>query len=319
MREPPKGYKAIPIICGPTASGKSDIAIKLCEITGGELISCDSMQIYRHLDVGTAKASKEEQQKVPHHMIDMIDPGEDFSVSDYLRRCLEEIGEIMGRGKLPVICGGTGQYVSALRDGIRYVDEPVPDEVTDQLYERYNEEGIDKIYEELLSVDPDCALNLHKNNTRRVIRGLAVYKATGKTFTQWNRESKKSGPEYPFILFEPDYEDRRDILYDRINRRVDKMMDMGLLKEAEYLYSLDINRKSTCFQAIGYKEFGDYFKKGAGDKDMLEKAVYDIKLNSRHYAKRQLTWYRYIDDIVKLDRCLSSIDNAEKCLEVIKA
>ncbi|MBR6484589.1 MAG: tRNA (adenosine(37)-N6)-dimethylallyltransferase MiaA [Clostridiales bacterium] len=318
MKKILEGYKAIPIICGPTASGKSDIAIKLCELTGGELISCDSMQIYRSLDVGTAKASKEEQAAVPHHMIDIIDPGEDYSVSDYLKECLLEIEEIMSRGKLPVICGGTGQYVSALRDGIRYVDEPVPEEVTEKLYERYRNEGIDPIYEELCRIDPECAANLHKNNTRRVIRGLAVYKATGKTFTEWNRDSKKSGPEYPFILFEPDYEERRDILYDRINRRVDKMMDMGLLEEARYLYSLDINRKSTCFQAIGYKEFKDYFEKGTDDKDMLEKAVYDIKLNSRHYAKRQLTWYRYIDDIVKLDRCLSSIDNAQKCLEVIK-
>ena len=318
MREPPKGYKAIPIICGPTASGKSDIAISLCELTGGELISCDSMQIYRHLDVGTAKASKEEQQKIPHHLIDIIEPGEDFSVSDYLKICLQAISEIIGRGKLPVICGGTGQYVSALRDGIRYVDEPVPEEVTKNLYKRYEAEGIDGIFEELSAVDPECVSNLHRNNTRRVIRALAVYKATGKTFTRWNLDSKKSGPEYPFILFEPDYEDRRDILYDRINRRVDKMMDLGLLREAEYLYSLDINRKSTCFQAIGYKEFRDYFENGTGDRDMLDKAVYDIKLNSRHYAKRQLTWYRYIDDIIKLDRCLSGIDNAHKCLEIIK-
>ncbi|HAW15937.1 MAG TPA: tRNA (adenosine(37)-N6)-dimethylallyltransferase MiaA [Clostridiales bacterium] len=313
-----EGYSAIPIICGPTASGKSDVALELCRLTGGELISCDSMQIYKHLDVGTAKASAEEREEIPHHLIDVVDPGTDFSVNDYLKLCFESIEDIMGRGKLPVICGGTGQYVSALRDGIRYVDEPVPDEIVNGLYEEAGSSGIDGIYGELESIDPEAASKIHRNNTRRVIRALAVYRATGKTFTEWNRDSKKTGPRYPFILFEPDYEDARDILYDRINRRVDKMMDLGLEEEARFLYSLDIDKKSTCFQAIGYKEFKEYLNNGTNDRAMLDKAIYDIKLNSRHYAKRQLTWYRYIDGIVKLDRTRTSRENAETCLEILK-
>jgi tRNA dimethylallyltransferase len=293
------GYNFIPIICGPTASGKSSLALELCEMTGGELISCDSMQIYKHLDIGTAKASPEEQQRVHHHMTDIVEPGEIFSVNDYIHRCYDCIEDILSKGKLPVICGGTGQYISALKDGIRYVDEPIPSEVVDELSIRYDNEGADKIYSELLAVDPIAAEGMHMNNKRRVIRALAVYKATGKTFTQWNSESKKTGPKYPYKLFEPDYEDHRDILYERINKRVDVMMDRGLLKEAEYLYSLPVDHKSTCFQAIGYKEFKDYISEPTPEN--LERAVYLIKLNSRHYAKRQLTWFRYISEIIKID------------------
>lgn len=292
-------YKAIPIICGPTASGKSSLAIELCERTGGELISCDSMQIYKHLDIGTAKADAEEQRRVPHHMTDIVEPGDIFSVNDYINRCYDCIEDILERGKLPVICGGTGQYISALKDGIRYVDEPIPDEVVEALSERYDDEGADVIYGELSDIDPEAAKGMHMNNKRRVIRALAVYKATGKTFTQWNSESRKTGPKYPYMLFEPDYEDHRDILYDRINKRVDIMMDMGLLKEAQYLYSLPIDHGSTCFQAIGYKEFRDYINDPTSEN--LERAVYLIKLNSRHYAKRQLTWFRYINEIIKID------------------
>ncbi len=306
-------YRFIPIICGPTASGKSSVALEVCRLTGGELISADSMQIYKKLDVGTAKATKEEQEEIRHHMIDIIEPGVDFSVNDYLYSCFEAIESCLKRGKLPVICGGTGQYISALRDGIRYVDEPIPDEVINAIYKRIDDIGIEPVYEQLCSIDPVAASKIHINNTRRVVRALAVYEATGKTFTEWNSESKTTGPSYPFKLFEIDYEDSRDVLYDRINKRVDIMMEENLLKEAEYLYSLDINRKSTCFQAIGYKEFAPYF---AGEIP-LDKAVYDIKLNSRHYAKKQLTWFRYIDNIYKLDRNNSAFVSAKEVINNI--
>lgn len=291
------GFKSIPIICGPTASGKSSLALELCEKYNGELISCDSMQIYKHLDVGTAKATSEEQEKVKHHLIDIIEPGVDFSVNDYLEMCFDAIEDVMSRGKLPVICGGTGQYVSALRDGIKYIEEPVSEELTNSLYARVENEGMDSLYSELVRIDPEAASKIHPNNTRRVIRAYAVFVATGKTFTEWNQLSKKSGPRYPFTLFDLNYEDKRDVLYDRINKRVDIMMEEGLLKEAEYLYSLDIPRASTCFQAIGYKEFAKYFT----SEISLDKAIYDIKLNSRHYAKRQLTWFRYIDGIIHIE------------------
>ncbi len=290
------GLKAIPIICGPTASGKSSLALDLCRKYKGELISCDSMQIYRHLDIGTAKATREEQKEIPHHMIDIIEPGTDYSVNDYLTACFDAIENVLSRGKLPVLCGGTGQYISSLKFGIKYTDEPIPDDLVNKLYKEAETDGIDRIYSELQRMDPEAASGIHPNNIRRVIRAYSVCVATGKTFSEWNKESRTEGPRYPFILFEYDYEACRDVLYDRINKRVDQMMDEGLLREVEYLYSLDIPRSSTCFQAIGYKEFAPYLD----GQISLEKAIYDVKLNSRHYAKRQLTWFRYINDIVKI-------------------
>ncbi|MBO4636784.1 MAG: tRNA (adenosine(37)-N6)-dimethylallyltransferase MiaA [Clostridiales bacterium] len=315
-------YKAIPIICGPTASGKSAIANELCLMTGGELVSCDSMQIYKGLDVGTAKPTRAEQQAIPHHMIDIVDPATSFSVNDFRSACIKEIEDILGRRRLPVLCGGTGQYVSALRDGIRYVDEPIPEDLVDSMYEQIEDEGPDKLYAELQEVDPAAASKIHPNNKRRVVRALAVYKATGKTMSEWNSSSKMTGPEFPFILFEPDWEEKRDLLYDRINKRVDIMMDQGLEAEARKLYGSDAPRSSTCFQAIGYKEFADYLsaEEGSPDKEaMLRKAIYDIKLNSRHYAKRQLTWFRYIDGIIKLPCDNDPSENAERILKQISA
>ncbi len=306
----------IPVITGPTASGKSASALELCGMTGGELISCDSMQIYKHLDVGTAKATPDEQARIPHHMIDIINPGDDFNVSMYVEGCLNCIEDIIGRGKLPVICGGTGQYISALKDGISFEEDSDSDIITEQLYEEYRKEGIEGIYRRLAEADPESAEKIHPNNTRRVIRALAVYEATGKTKTERNQDSIKEGPLYNFRLFEVDYEDDRSILYDRINRRVDIMMDEGLEKEARYLYSLPIDRKTTCCQAIGYKEFLPLIDNEPGST--IERVAYEIKLNTRHFAKRQLTWFRYIDNIIKIDRNLNSKDQASFILDSIK-
>lgn len=307
--------KVIPIITGPTASGKSAVALKLCEMTGGELVSCDSMQIYKKLDVGTAKATAEEQAIVPHHMIDIIDPGENYNVSMFVEGCYKAIEDIISRGKMPVLCGGTGQYISALRDGLNFEKDPMADEAADRLYEEFKEHGIDGIYNRLVKSDPEAASKIHPNNTRRVIRALAVYEATGKTKTQRNIDSRREGPRYNFALFTIDYEDDRSILYDRINRRVDIMMDEGLENEARYLYSLPIDRKSTCCQAIGYKEFLPFIDNEPGST--LERVSYEIKLNTRHFAKRQLTWFRYIDDIHKIDRNLSVEEQAEFVLDVL--
>jgi len=288
------GYKYIPVICGPTASGKSDMAMKLCEACGGELVSCDSMQIYRGLDIGTAKPTTEDQRRVVHHMIDIVDPDCNYSVSEFNIDALASIDEVLRKGKLPVLCGGTGQYISALIKGIDYGKVPVDDEVVNDLYDRFNEEGIDQIYKELSEVDPEAAAKIHPNNTRRVIRAYAVYKATGRTFTEKNNDSMVSGAMYPFRLFRPDIE--RDELYDRINRRVDVMIGLGLVEEAKWLYSTYGDLKTTAFQAIGYKELKPYIN----GEISLDKAVYDLKLNSRHYAKRQLTWFRTIPDIYKI-------------------
>lgn len=284
------GFTHIPVLTGPTASGKSALAMELCRKSGGELICCDSMQIYKGMDIGTAKDSREEMIEVPHHMTDIVEPGTDYSVNDYVTEVLKVIPEILKKGKLPVLCGGTGQYVKALYTGMDLSDHRVSDELIDELTREYEEKGIDSLYERLEKADPEAAAKIHKNNTRRVIRALAVCMTFDKNFTQMSREAVK-GAEYPFKLFQIDWD--RSILYDRINKRVDVMIEEGLVDEVRRLYDSGVNTKSTCFQAIGYKEFAMYLK---GDIS-LEDAVYEIKLRSRHYAKRQLTWFRYMEGI----------------------
>ena len=302
-------YKYIPAIVGPTASGKSDIALKLCQMTGGELVSCDSMQIYRGLDIGTAKPTVEEQKLVRHHMIDIVDPDTSYSVSDYYRDASVAIRDILSRGKLPVICGGTGQYISALVKGMKFESTDVDKAIIDDLYNRFENEGIDGIYDELQKVDPEAADKIHPNNTRRVIRAYAVYLQYGKTFTEKGREAVASGGEFPIKLFQPDWD--RSILYDRINLRVDKMIESGLVDEAKWLLD-NYPNYSTAYQAIGYKELFPYIK----GEISLEKAIYDLKLNTRHYAKRQLTWFRYMQDVYMIspenNKLLSEIEHCVK-------
>jgi len=289
-----QGYSHIPIITGPTASGKSGLALGLCALTGGALISCDSMQIYRTLDIGTAKDSKEERSEVTHLMTDIIDPGTDYSVKEYTDDALASIGKVLHAGRLPVICGGTGQYVSALYYGLDYGETLIPQEIMDRLEEELDALGPNVLYERLIAKDPDAAAKIHPNNKRRLIRALAVMEATGKTFTEKNIESRKKGSEYPFKVFFMDVD--RALLYDRINKRVDIMFDQGLEEEARSLYSSAIPHDSTCFQAIGYKEFKDYFEGKCSIDEVKDK----IKLNSRHYAKRQITWFRAMPDIVRV-------------------
>ena len=302
-------YKYIPAIVGPTASGKSDIALKLCQMTGGELVSCDSMQIYRGLDIGTAKPTVEEQKLVRHHMIDIVDPDTSYSVSDYYRDASVAIRDILSRGKLPVICGGTGQYITALVKGMKFESTDVDKAIIDDLYNRFENEGIDGIYDELQKVDPEAADKIHPNNTRRVIRAYAVYLQYGKTFTEKGREAVSSGGEFPIKLFQPDWD--RSILYDRINLRVDKMIESGLVDEAKWLLD-NYPNYSTAYQAIGYKELFPYIK----GEISLEKAIYDLKLNTRHYAKRQLTWFRYMQDVYMIspenNKLLSEIEHCVK-------
>lgn len=288
-------YSFIPIVTGPTASGKSAIALELCRMTGGELISADSMQIYRGLDIGTAKDSPEELAEIRHHMTDIIDPGESFSVYDYAKMAGECITDILSRGKLPVVCGGTGQYISALLYGINYgvEDDAAVRDAEDYFYSVLEKEGRDSLYAILTDTDPEAAELIHPNNVRRVVRALAVGKATGVRFSEKNRKSKLGGPSFNFKAFMPDMD--RSVIYDRINRRVDIMMQQGLEQEARSLYENGKAKGTTCFQAIGYKEFEKYF---SGEED-LEQTAYKIKLGSRHYAKRQLTWFRQMGEDIR--------------------
>ena len=281
-------YNYIPIIAGPTASGKSALAMEICRLADGELVCADSMQIYRGLDIGTAKDREDELAGIPHYMTDIIDPGTDFSVFDYVSTALPVIKDILVRGKLPVVCGGTGQYVSALLYGLDYGagDDEAELLATKELEEELSKKGIDVLYSRLTQTDPEAAKLIHPNNTRRVIRALAVQKALGITFSEKNRRSKDKGPEYPFKVFMIDWD--REELYDRINRRVDIMIENGIIDEAKMLLASGVDRTSTCWQAIGYKEILNFLD----GKETLEQAADRIRIGTRHYAKRQLTWLR---------------------------
>lgn len=281
-------YKYIPVIAGPTASGKSALAIEICRMAGGELVCADSMQIYSGLDIGTAKDSADEVAGIPHYMTDIVDPGTDFSVYDYVSKALPVIKDILDRGRLPVVCGGTGQYISALLYGLDYGkgDDEAELAATKELEEELAESGIDVLYARLVKLDPEAAKQIHPNNTRRVIRALAVHKALGITFSEKNRRSKDKGPEYPFKVFVIDWD--REVLYDRINRRVDVMIENGIINEAKLLLESGVDRTSTCWQAIGYKEMLKYLE----GEESLEQAADRIRIGTRHYAKRQLTWFR---------------------------
>ncbi len=306
-------YSYIPIITGPTASGKSSLAMEIARLTNGAIVSCDSMQIYKGMDIGTAKDSPEELAEIRHYMTDIALPGTRFSVAEYTGNCYKVIASLLEKGILPVVCGGTGQYVSALFYGIEYgEDSDDVRQAVDTLTAEYEACGIDAMYERLKAIDPDAAEKIHPNNTRRVIRALAVSENSGRNFTDKNGESMSSGPRYPFKIFMIDHD--RSILYDRINKRVDVMLEMGLEEEVRALYGReDIDKGSTCFQAIGYKEFKDYFE----DKIDLDKVSYEIKLRSRHYAKRQLTWFRQMGDDVNYLPPVSSEENAESVIGLI--
>lgn len=296
----------IPIICGPTASGKSSLAIKLCKMLGGELFSMDSMQIFRGMDIGTAKSGLSEQQGVPHHLIDIADPSEPFSVSAYLEYAYEAVQEVLHRNVLPVFCGGTGQYASALAEGIEFAPVTISGHVKDEVYKLYFSDNGISAYRELQRVDPESAASIHPNNAKRVIRALEVYRESNLTLSSFRQNSKNAGPKYPFQVFIIDIP--RDELYVRIDDRVEKMLDSGLEDEVRRLKSLGVDLNMTSMQAIGYKEFIEYFD----NVRSYEETVTLIKQRTRNYAKRQITWYKKMKDTIwispdDLDAIIESI------------
>ena len=275
------------ILCvvGPTASGKTDYAVELALKCGGEVVSCDSMQIYKHMDIGTAKPTADEMKGVKHHMIDIIEPNESFSVARFSEMARECIDDILLRGKMPVLCGGTGLYFDSTINNINFIQMDTDEEYRKYLESAAKEFGNEYVYKILKRVDEESAESIHPNNLKRVIRALEIYKTTGKKKSELDKE-QLSEP-----LYEPEITGLmrdREVLYDRINKRVDIMMEKGLVEEVSELIKMGIDTEATSMQAIGYKEIIEYLD----GKTSLSDAVDKIKRESRRYAKRQLTLFK---------------------------
>lgn len=280
---PPK----ILVICGPTASGKTALAVELALRHRGEVVSADSMQIYRRMDIGTAKPTREEMRGVPHHMLDVAAPEEDFSVARYVDMAAKCVDDILSRGKLPILAGGTGLYIDSLLSGRTFAPFQPDSPLRGQLEEQLRREGGAAMLSRLAQVDPDSAARLHPNDEKRIVRALEVYQSTGKTITQHNLETQAIPPRYDALTLALAFE-RREDMWSRIDRRVDQMMDQGLVAEVQGLLDSGVPAKCTAMQAIGYKEMAAALL-SHGD---VSAGAEEVKLRSRQYAKRQLTWFR---------------------------
>lgn len=289
--------KPVIVISGPTASGKSATAILVAQAIDGEIISADSMQIYRGLDIGTAKVTPEEQQGIPHHLIDCCDPGDYFSVATFKSLATQAILDIQSRGHVPIICGGTGQYISSLVSGIDFVEIETDPDLREELNRRVDAEGLPPLYAELQQVDPVAAAAIKPRDQKRIVRALEVFKQTGKRQSEHQAESRLKGPQFDFLIFCLTHD--RPVLYDRINLRVKAMFAAGLVEEVRNLRAANPQLASTSWQAIGYKEVLAYLN----GEQSLQDATDLIAQSSRRYAKRQLTWFRRFEGAHWLENC----------------
>ena len=278
------------VLCGPTASGKTALGVALAQATGGEVVSADSMQIYRRMDIGTAKPTRGEMGGVPHHMLDVADPAEDYSVARYVRDADACVQDILVRGRLPIVVGGTGLYIDNLIAGRDFA--PFTGAWREKLQARAREEGLSALREELRRIDPDRAEKLHPNDEKRILRALEVWYETGETITAHDARTRDLPPKYDALRVCLTFSHRED-LWDRIDRRVDLMMAAGLEREVRDLLASGVPPAATAMQAIGYKEFAAALR----GEEPLAQAVAEVKLRSRQYAKRQLTWFRRTPDI----------------------
>jgi len=297
------------ILAGPTAIGKTDISLALAGSLCGEIISADSAQVYRYMDIGTAKLKENEMQGIRHYMIDEVNPDEDFSVAQFRNRAEGYIRDINERGKLPIIAGGTGLYINSLLDNLDFTASISDEEFRKEMQDIADCKSPAYVHAMLESVDPASYNKLHPNDTRRVIRALEVHKFTGKPISYFQEESKKQPPRYDFAYITLTMD--RAKLYNRIEQRVDKMMTEGLVEEVEGLLDMGYGRELTSMQALGYKEIADYLR-GTISK---EEAVRILKRDTRHYAKRQLTWFRRDRRLYWID--IDSFHKSEVLLENI--
>ena len=295
------------VIVGPTASGKTALSIELAKKLDGEIISSDSMQIYKDMDIGTAKVTKEEAQGIKHYLVDFVSPDQRYTVSDFKKDAETAIKEILEKGKVPIVVGGTGLYVNSLIYGIEYQDMKIDENYRNMLMERAEDpQELEKLWEEANRIDPEAMTKISRNDKKRIIRVLEIYKATGKTKTEQEILSRQKGTEYDYKVFGISMD--REKLYERINLRVDLMIQAGLEDEVKNL----LNKYSefpTAMQGLGYKEVKEYFDGFITREEMIDK----IKQESRRYAKRQLTWFRRNNEIIWLDKD----DGMEKNLKTI--
>ena len=289
--------KPLIILAGPTAVGKTSLSIRLAKETGGEIISADSMQVYRHMDIGSAKITKEEMEGVPHYLVDVLEPEEEFNVVRFQQMAKEAAERIWEKGKIPLVVGGTGFYIQALLYDIDFTEND-----GDELYRRQleqkasDEEGASELYEMLKTVDPKAAQEIHPRNIKRIIRALEFYHQTGKKISEHNETQRQRESPYNYAYFV--LTDERSRLYERIDRRVDLMMEQGLLDEVRYLKERGVRKDSTAMQGLGYKELYAYLE----GEYPLDEAVRIIKRDTRHFAKRQLTWFKRERDVIWADK-----------------
>lgn len=296
------------ILTGPTAVGKTKLSLALAKAVNGEIISADSMQVYRRMDIGSAKIRKEEMQGVRHHLLDILEPDEDFHVVKFQQLAKKAMQEIWERGRIPIITGGTGFYIQALLYDIDFSEEKTAGNVRKELEELAEKEGSEKLHEMLAEADPKAAEEIHANNVKRVIRALEFYRLTGERISEHNEEQRQKESPYCFAYFVLNQD--RETLYRRIDLRVDKMMEEGLLKEVEALKEEGCRRGMVSMQGLGYKELLAYLD----NETTLEEAVRILKRDTRHFAKRQLTWFRREKDVVWLEREAFQ-DDEEKILD----
>lgn len=295
--------KKLVILTGPTAVGKSTLSIALAKEIGGEIISADSMQVYRHMDIGSAKILPEEMDGVPHHLIDVLEPTEEFNVVIFQKMAKAAIDEIRSRGHVPILVGGTGFYIQAVLYDIDFTHNDEDPSLRLALEEIARTQGNEVLYEQLKQIDPESCETIHANNVKRVIRAIEFYQKTGKKISQHNKEQHENISPYNFAYFV--LNDDRAKLYEKIDRRVDEMIEQGLVAEVEKLKAMGCTRDLVSMQGLGYKEILDYLN---GDHS-LEEAVYLIKRDTRHFAKRQLTWFRREKEVTWVDKQMFDYDS----------
>lgn len=300
--------KPLVVLTGPTAVGKTKLSITLAKALGGEIISADSMQVYKHMDIGSAKITEKEMDGVPHHLIDVLSPFEEFHIVRFQELAKKAMEDIYNRGKTPVFVGGTGFYIQAITKDIDFTEGEEDKQYREELSRLAAEKGNEFLHEMLREVDKKSAEEIHANNVKRVIRALEFYKENGFPISQHNEEQKQNETPYNlayFVLNAP-----RDLLYERIDRRVDEMMKNGLVKEVQKLKDMGCRREMTSMQGLGYKEILSFL-----DGEIpLDEAVRILKRDTRHFAKRQLTWFRRESDVIWVDKDKFSFDE-EKILE----